>query len=206
MTNAWCAIAWDGKFIIVLGATLGTAAHGAHGSARELLWLLTFAREITGIGVGGEYPASSTSASEAANDAAKFGGPLASSVFLIVLSIAWEGHLHTIWRVCFGVGIVLPLTVLIFRLRMMSGKLYRKGAIKTPENWLIFPAAVLRMLPIINLIYPQTIEPRSYWRPLIGTCGTWFLYDFVTFPNGVFSVTIISSVVRDGDIKKTAEW
>ena len=33
-----------------------------------------------------------------------------------------------------------------------------------------------------------------------------FLYDFVTFPNGVFSGTIISSVIHDNDIKKTAEW
>ncbi len=33
-----------------------------------------------------------------------------------------------------------------------------------------------------------------------------FLYDFITFPNGVFSGTIISSVIHDNDIKKTAEW
>lgn len=33
-----------------------------------------------------------------------------------------------------------------------------------------------------------------------------FLYDFVTFPNGVFSGTIISSVIHDGSIKRTAEW
>lgn len=33
-----------------------------------------------------------------------------------------------------------------------------------------------------------------------------FLYDFVTFPNGIFSGTIISSVVHDNDIKKIAEW
>lgn len=54
--------------MIVLGATLGTAAHGANGSVQGLFWFLTFARGITGIGVGGEYPASSTSASEAANE------------------------------------------------------------------------------------------------------------------------------------------
>jgi MFS family permease len=35
--------------VIVLGATLGTAAHGAHGSAKGLFWFLTFARGITGI-------------------------------------------------------------------------------------------------------------------------------------------------------------
>jgi MFS family permease len=35
--------------LIVLGATLGTAAHGAHGSAKGLFWFLTFARGLTGI-------------------------------------------------------------------------------------------------------------------------------------------------------------
>jgi len=187
---------------IVIGATLGTAAHGAHGSAQGLFWFLTFARGITGIGVGGEYPASSTSASEAANEkmikhrgpvfimvtnfVLSFGGPLAVSVFLIVLSAAGENNLQTVWRVCFGIGISLPLTVFYFRMRMLSSKLYREGAIK-------------RRVPYY-LVF------RRYWKALIGTCGAWFLYDFVTFPNGVFSGTIISSVIHNGDIKSTAEW
>ena len=34
---------------IVIGAILGTAAHGAHGSPQGLFWFLTFARGITGI-------------------------------------------------------------------------------------------------------------------------------------------------------------
>jgi hypothetical protein len=96
----------------------------------------------------------------------------------------------------------LPITVFIFRLRMLSSKLYRKGAIK-------------RRVPY-GLVF------KRYWRTLIGTCGAWygrsphtratlihknrFLYDFVTFPNGVFSGTIISSVVHNADIKSTAEW
>lgn len=52
------------------------------------------------------------------------------SVFLIVLSAAGEDHLPTVWRVCFGIGIILPLTVFYFRLRMLSSRLYREGAIK----------------------------------------------------------------------------
>ncbi|KAH7931102.1 MFS general substrate transporter [Leucogyrophana mollusca] len=188
--------------LIVIGATLGTAAHGAHGSAQGLFWFLTFARGITGVGVGGEYPASSTSASEAANErkisdrgpvfimvtnfVLSFGGPLGIVVFLIVISAAGENHLETVWRVCFGFGILLPLTVFFFRLRMMSSKLYRKGAIK-------------RRVPYM-LVF------KRYWRSLIGTCGAWFLYDFVTFPNGVFSGTIIASVIHNNDIKRTAEW
>ncbi|KAI0715275.1 MFS Git1p-like glycerophosphoinositol permease [Earliella scabrosa] len=188
--------------LIVIGATLGTAAHGAHGSVQGLFWFLTVARGITGVGVGGEYPASSTSASEAANEkmlkqrgpvfimvtnfVLSFGGPLAVSVFLIVLSIAGENHLPTVWRVCFGIGVVLPLTVFYFRIRMLTTELFRKGAIKKRV--------------------PYGLVLKRYWRPLIGTCGAWFLYDFVTFPNGVFSGTIISSVIKDGDIKQTAEW
>ena len=35
--------------LIILGATLGTAAHGAHGSAKGLFWFITFARGLTGI-------------------------------------------------------------------------------------------------------------------------------------------------------------
>lgn len=34
---------------IVVGATIGTAAHGANGSVNGLFWCLTFARGITGI-------------------------------------------------------------------------------------------------------------------------------------------------------------
>ncbi|KNZ71992.1 putative metabolite transport protein GIT1 [Termitomyces sp. J132] len=175
--------------LIVLGTILATAAHGE--------------------GVGGEYPAASTSASEAANQASvqtrgpvflmvtsfvlTLGGFLAVSVFLVVLSAAGTDHLQTVWRVCFGVGIVLPLAVFYFRLRMVHSKLYRDGAIK-------------RRVPYMLVI-------KRYWWSLIGTCGSWcvtltllFIFDFVSAPNGVFSGTIISSVIHDRSIKRTAEW
>ncbi|THH10148.1 hypothetical protein EW145_g1533 [Phellinidium pouzarii] len=188
--------------LIIIGGIIGTASHGAKGSVNGFFWCLTFARGITGVGVGGEYPASSTSASEAANEKTvkqrgpvfimvtnfvlSFGGPLSIAIFLIVLSAAGENHLPTVWRVCFGIGVLLPVTVFIFRLRMLSSKLYRKGAIKHRV--------------------PYVLTVRRYWKSLIGTCGAWFLYDFVTFPNGVFSGTIISSVIKNSDIKRTAEW
>ncbi|KAI0652195.1 MFS Git1p-like glycerophosphoinositol permease [Trametes meyenii] len=188
--------------LIIVGAIIGTAAHGANGSVQGLFWCLTVARGITGVGVGGEYPASSTSASEAANEKVlkqrgpvfimvtnfvlSFGGPLAVSVFLIVLSAAGENHLPTVWRVCFGIGVLLPLTVFYFRMRMLTTLLFRNGAIKRRV--------------------PYWLVVKRYWKPLIGTCGAWFLYDFVTFPNGVFSGTIISSVIHNGSIKATAEW
>ncbi|KAM3536501.1 hypothetical protein MY4038_000336 [Beauveria bassiana] len=187
--------------MIVVGGILATASHGV--TIDGMFWMLTISRGIVGFGAGGEYPAASASASEAANEHTlghrgpvfilvtnlplSFGGPLAVCVFLIVLSAAGENHLSTVWRVCFGIGVLLPLTVFYFRLKMLNSKLYRRGAIK-------------KRVPYLLVI-------RYYWKTLIGTCGAWFLYDFITFPNGVFSGTIISSVVsKTGSLRSTAEW
>lgn len=54
----------------------------------------------------------------------QFGAPLAVSVFLIVLSAVGEMYLETVWRVCFGIGILLPITVFYFRMRMLNSILW----------------------------------------------------------------------------------
>lgn len=89
---------------------------------------------------------------------------MAVSIFMIVLSAAGADRLSTIWRVCFGIGVVLPLSVFYFRLKMLNSKLYRRGAIKKQV--------------------PYKLVLRYYWKTLIGTCGAWFLYDWVAFANG----------------------
>ena len=132
-----------------------------------------------------QYPASSTSASEAANEHTlksrgpifilvtnfplSFGTPFAVIVFLIVLSACHNSHLSTVWRVCFGIGVIFPLSVFYFRIKMLNSKLYRRGAIK-------------RKVPYGLII-------RYYWKTLIGTCGAWFLYDFVRSPMEFSAVT-----------------
>lgn len=188
--------------MIVVGGIIATASAGPNPHA--MFWMMTVARGIVGFGTGGEYPASSTSASEAANEHTpkqrgptfilvtnlplSFGGPFAVIVFLVVLCICGNkvSHLNLVWRICFGIGVLLPLSVFYFRLKMLNSKLYRRGAIK--KN------------------VPYGLVVRYYWKTLIGTAGAWFLYDFITFPNGVFSGTIISSVVKDNSIKATAEY
>ncbi|GAA5934027.1 uncharacterized protein JCM15063_000535 [Sporobolomyces koalae] len=196
---------------ICVGVILATAAHGSGDNLERnfagFIWFMTVARGLTGIGVGGEYPSSSLSSGEAANERMQsqrgpifilvtnlvlsFGGVFASSLYLIVFEAAGgvNAHLPTVWRTVFGISVLPPLIVFIFRLRMLNSKLYRKGAIQ-------------RSVP-----YPLVI--RYYWKSLIGTAGAWFLYDFVTFPNGVFSGSIIANIVKakgKEKIRKTAEW
>ena len=114
--------------LLTIGAIFTTAATPVHGNVGALFWWITVARGATGFGVGAEYPSSSTSASEAANErygkakrsgvfimctnvVLSLGGPLAVSFFLIVLSIANYGNsaspqdarkLDIVWRVCYG--------------------------------------------------------------------------------------------------------
>ena len=85
-----------------------------------------------------------------------FGGPFAVSIFLIVLMACGQSHYSTVWRVCFGIGCIWPLSIFYFRIRMLNSALYRRGAIKKHV--------------------PYMLVLRYYWKSLIGTCGAWFLY------------------------------
>jgi MFS family permease len=165
--------------MIVIGGILATASNGY--TINGMFWMMTVARGVIGFGTGGEYPAASTSASEAANELTlshrgpyfilvtnlplSFGGPFAVSIFLIVLSACQQTHLSTVWRVCFAIGCIWPLSVFYFRIRMLNSVLYRRGAIKRRvPYWLVL---------------------KYYWKSLIGTCGAWFLYGKF-FPNSWF--------------------
>ena len=92
------------------------ASHGK--TVNGMFWMLTIFRGVTGFGIGAEYPSSSVTASEAANESVKrrggafilatnlplsFGGPFALCIFLIVRRICGN-HLDAIWRTMFAIG------------------------------------------------------------------------------------------------------
>lgn len=185
---------------LVCGTFLCAASHGV--TVNGMFWMLIIFRGVTGFGIGAEYPSCCVSANEAANETVKrrggimvlvtnfplaFGGPFALIIFLIVYQIT--GLSNALWRTMFAIGAFWPLSVFYFRYKIATSELFKKSAIRQ------------------NVPYLLTL--KFYWRRLIGTCGCWFLYDFVTFPNGIFSGTIISSVLHGADkknLEKVAEW
>ncbi|CAH6721615.1 glycerophosphoinositol transporter 1 [[Candida] jaroonii] len=185
---------------LIVGTCMCAASHGK--TIDGLLWMLIVSRGVTGFGIGAEYPSCSVSANEAANNLKRrgttfvlvtnlplsLGGPFALIIFLIVYQItkSYEG----IWRTMFAIGAFWPLSVFYFRMKMATSDLYRKSAIQ-------------------HQVIPYWLAVKYYWPRLIGTCVTWFLYDFVTFPNGIFSAGIISNVLSEKDatnLEKIAEW
>lgn len=75
---------------------------------------------------------------------------VAGVVALIILACYHQKISDGVWRVAFGLGIVLPLTVFVFRIRMVNSTQYRKHAIKH------------------NI--PYMLALKRYWKPMVGTC------------------------------------
>ncbi|CAK9439720.1 uncharacterized protein LODBEIA_P38200 [Lodderomyces beijingensis] len=206
LSRRFCIIV--GTVLIVLGFFLSAVAHGK--TTQGMFWMIVVFRGVTGFGVGAEYPSSSLTASEAANEKIKrrsrafilatnlplsFGGPFASIVFLIVNKIT-KSHLNALWRTMFALGCFWPLIIFYFRIKMTDSVLFKKSAVRRPT-------------------------PRFYWLSLkyyglrlLGTCLCWFMYDFVAFSSGIYSSTIISAVVKNGGkgmahqayLEVLAEW
>lgn len=187
--------------LLVIGSALCAASHG--NTIEGMFWMLTVMRGMVGVGIGAEYPSASVSANEAANEYSEkrrgglmvlvtnlplsLGGPFASIIFLIVYSICGPHRLEGLWRALFALGCFWPLSIFYFRWKMATSVLYKKSKFTSRVPlWLII---------------------KFNWVRLLGTCGAWFMFDFVTFPNGIFSATIISSVIGNtSDLKKICEW
>ncbi|KIW89724.1 uncharacterized protein Z519_09880 [Cladophialophora bantiana CBS 173.52] len=175
---------------LVLGIVLATAAHGT--TQLGMFWMMIVARGVAGFGAGGEYPTCGTGSAEASDEseyvrrrrgflvavatdfAIDLGFVVAGVVALIVIECYNEKISSGTWRVCFGLGFVLPVALFFFRIRMVESTQYRKHAIKrNVPYWLII---------------------KRYWKPMVGTSLAWFMYDFVTYPFGIFSSTIIGQL------------
>ncbi|CUS23485.1 LAQU0S10e01464g1_1 [Lachancea quebecensis] len=187
--------------MLVGGSALCAASHGK--TVSGMFWMLTVMRGVTGFGIGAEYPCCSVSANEAANEHSEkrrggimvmvtnlplsLGGPFANIIFLIVFSICGKNHLNSLWRIMFALGCFWPLSVFYFRWKTSTNTLFQKGQFKSQ--------------------IPYWLTIKYTWKRLLGTCFVWFCYDFVAFSNSLFSGTIISLVIKNGnDLKTIAEW
>ncbi|KAG5928308.1 hypothetical protein E4U42_000850 [Claviceps africana] len=182
---------------LVLGIVLVTAAGGT--SVRGRLWMMIAGRGVSGFGAGGEYPTCATSATEAADEnegvrkrrgilaaigtefAINTGFIMAGAAALCVLAAYGWRVGEGVWRICFGLGTVLPVGVLFFRMRLVNSTQYKKHAMRRH--------------------IPYRLVLRRYWKPILGTSLSWFMFDFVTYPFGIFGSTILGNLNPTGDLR-----
>ena len=123
----------------------------------------------------GEYPTCGTGSAEATDEsefvrrkrgflvavatdfAIDFGFVIAGVVALVVLEAYNQRVSEGVWRICFGLGFVVPVALFFFRIRMVESTQYKKHAMKqNVPYWLII---------------------KRYWKPMLGTSLSWFCYD-----------------------------
>ncbi|KDR76341.1 hypothetical protein GALMADRAFT_121334 [Galerina marginata CBS 339.88] len=179
--------------IVALFSALSAASAGAHGSVGGLLSMLSAMRFLLGIGVGAEYPCGSVSASEqseepginkkaqhrwfalATNSMIDFGFVISSFVPLVLFWIFGNNHLRAVWRLSLGLGVIPALAVFIWRLNMDEPARFKKDSMKHAR-------------------IPYGLVLRRYGGRLAAISFTWFLYDFIVYPFGLYSSIIVDRV------------
>ncbi|KAK0223185.1 MFS Git1p-related glycerophosphoinositol and glycerophosphocholine permease [Armillaria fumosa] len=176
--------------IVALFSGLSAASSGAHHSVDGMLTAFRF---LLGIGIGAEYPCGSVAASEnseestisknaqhrwftlATNSMIDVGFVISAFVVLVLYWIFGENHLRAVWRLSLGLGVVPALAVFIWRLRMDESERYKKDSMKRAR-------------------IPYMLVLRRYGGSLAAISFTWFLYDFITYPFGIYSSTVVNNI------------
>ncbi|KAJ8453733.1 hypothetical protein ONZ51_g13433 [Trametes cubensis] len=184
--------------IVALFSGLSAASSGAHHSVDGLIAMLAACRFLLGIGIGAEYPCGSVAASEqseepginknaqhrwfalATNSMIDFGFVISAFVPLVLFWIFGENHLRAVWRLSLGLGVVPALAVFVWRLRMEEPTRFKKDSMARAK-------------------VPYMLIIRRYWVSLAAISTTWFIYDFITYPFGLYTSTVTNTITGGND-------
>ncbi|KAH8722776.1 major facilitator superfamily domain-containing protein [Phaeosphaeriaceae sp. PMI808] len=190
--------------IIILFATLGTGSYGAGGSPTGLLAALVAYRFFLGIGIGGEYPAGSVGCAESTGEL-KEGSRnkwfilftnvqidlaflVAAIVATIVVLITGENHLRVAWRVCLGIGILPPLSLLYLRLKLQEPEAFKRESLSKAKT-------------------PWGLVIKYYWYRLSIVSIIWFIYDFSAYSFGIYATSILANLLGESaPLWKSLAW
>ncbi|OWY96289.1 Inorganic phosphate transporter, partial [Phytophthora megakarya] len=198
--------------LLIVGSILCTVAYGGSGSAT--LWFLVVARIILGIGIGGEYPLAASSSAEDSTSSADRNTRVATTFSLqgvgqvvaallgnlLVEALAdgesgenSDSRLETVWRLLFAIGMVPAAVICYYRITAEETEAYR--AIQERSNAVRVGAEKKARLSFIL---------RHYWVSLLGTAGTWFLFDIIYYAQNLFSASILSVIgVKNSSLQQT---
>ncbi|KAH9949958.1 major facilitator superfamily domain-containing protein [Amylocystis lapponica] len=192
--------------IVAFFSGLSAASSGAHHSIGGLLAMLSACRFLLGIGVGAEYPCGSVAASEqsegpgvnknaqhrwfalATNCMIDTGFVVAAFVPLVLYWIFGESHLRAVWRLSLGLGMIPAIAVFVWRLQMEEPARFKRDSMARASvpYWLII---------------------KRYWMNLTAICLTWFIYDFITYPFGIYSSVIVDDITGNSTaLSKVFGW
>lgn len=195
-----------GTVILIVFSILASGSWGINTTnvhAGGLFTALTTYRFFIGIGIGSEYPASSSAAAEASNLLPEgkrnrwfcwftnfmidFGFVMSAFVAWLLLKICGEIHLTPVWRITLGLGSIPPLSLFFLRLKFKESERFEKTRFtKTIPYWRVI---------------------RFYWFRLSVISTIWFLYDFSAYAFGTYSSLILTYITgTDTSLATSFGW
>ncbi len=176
------------------------------------LWFLIGARFVLGLGIGGDYPVSAVLTSEFADRSNR--GRLVGLVFsmqalglvvgpLVGLGLVASGMNHDIaWRLMLGFGSLPAAAVVFLRLRMPESPRFAaqvQGVTSSPDLALVSnlesQAVPAPPAPVPTRMGLKAFFTNRHWMlMLLGTAGTWFLFDYAYYGNSISTPLIINDV------------
>ncbi|KAF2453840.1 major facilitator superfamily domain-containing protein [Lineolata rhizophorae] len=107
---------------------------------------------------------------------------------MIVVLATTEDHLRAAWRVCLGLGVVPPLSLLYLRIKLQEPEAYKRETMAHAQT-------------------PWLLCAKLYWFRLAVVSLIWFVYDFSAYSFGIYSSSILDNLLGDGSpLWKSFGW
>jgi MFS family permease len=156
------------------------------------------------IGIGGEYPAGSVGCAESTGelkegtrnkwfilftnvqiDLAFF---ISAIVATVVVLATGENHLRAAWRICLGIGIIPPLSLLYLRLKLQEPEAFKRESMAKAKT-------------------PYLLIIKYYWFRLSIVSIIWFIYDFSAYSFGIYATSILANLLGpSAPLWKSLAW
>jgi MFS family permease len=203
--------------IMMVGALLSAIAP-------SFIWLV-IARFVLGLGIGGDYPVSAVLMSEYSNR--KDRGRLVGMVFsmqalglivgpLVGLALLSSGIGHGLtWRLMLGLGAIPAAAVIYLRTKMpesprfksqVQGKADQANQDITAFSGGVVDASLGTQQATQRLGLGQFLRNRRMLVLLIGTAGSWFLFDYAYYGNTLSLPAILKQVDSSASLEAKLLW
>ena len=113
-------------------------------------------------------------------------GALVPLILLLCVHQRQEKY-ELVWRLSFALGMVPPLVIFGFRMKIRLTTAFLKSSMTKQK-------------------VPYVLIVKKYWRRLLAGGWTWFIYNWISIPFGVFSSTVVSKVNADQSLVKNLGW
>jgi MFS transporter, PHS family, inorganic phosphate transporter len=203
--------------IMIVGAIASALAPG--------FLFLVVARFVLGLGIGGDYPVSAVLMSEYANR--KDRGRLVGLVFsmqalglivgplvaLILLSSGISSNLT--WRLLLGLGAVPAAAVVYLRSKMPESPRFQARvqgkADQAAQQLHSFAEGAIDASETVSdgtrrMTLRQFLSSRRMLLLIVGTAGTWFLFDYAYYGNTLSLPSILKEVAPHASLEVKLLW